>query len=167
MCVCMRWRKRRSKIKINSDMNSLADWTQASAKFPLLTAFPGWQVTAGWVQGLQLFSTSILYPFDKNSTVCYQTHIVATGSPSKIFVFVSSNGCLCACVYALVVRTFTKKPALFFPLSQQILSSSKHMHTALLRQVSIILGHSHLGPWFPVNAHKSNKFSNEVKVIKG
>lgn len=156
VCVCMRWRKRRSTIKINSDMNSPADWTQASAKFPFRQPSLGGRSLQGEFRAC---SSSL------HQSYTHLTKTVPNGSPSKIFVFVPSNGCLCACIYALVVRTFTNfflaKPALFFPLSQQILPRSKHKHTALLRQVSIILAHSHLGPWFPVNAHKSSfLFSN-------
>lgn len=54
VCVCETERKRMRTVEINSDLNPLADWTQASAKFPIPTAFPGREVTAGWIQAPSL-----------------------------------------------------------------------------------------------------------------
>lgn len=55
---------------INSDLNPPADWTQASAKFPIPTALTGREVTAGWSQEAQHFlsaSTPPRYLLNKNT----------------------------------------------------------------------------------------------------
>lgn len=97
--------------------------------------------------------------FRKCSTSLHQSSIRLTktaqnGSPSLRYLF---------CFFLF----FLAKPALFFPLRLQILLRSQHEHTAVLREVSIILAHFHLVPWFPVTAYKSFfLFNNSEGIIK-
>lgn len=95
-------RKRMRTVEINYDLSPLGDWTQASVKFPIPTApHRGPEVTMDSGSAALL-----LYAYINLMFVWQIREIWERKSVFKIPLFIYSMCCLCACIYASVLRTF-------------------------------------------------------------
>lgn len=151
MCVYETGRIRMRTVESHYGHNPPGNWTQASAKFPITTARGHCGMSSGSV-------ALLLYVFIYLLSIWHK-HEIKSGSPSlkRVYVF---TACV-ACVLVVSVADISQFPiaelllstaSIIFLLRLQILLRSRLQHTAVLRQVCLILTHSHLG-LFPVTAN--------------